>query len=1134
MSVLKFDNADKYFKNFLSSNFNSGYILLQSYLNRFNDHYNKAVNLSPDSPLRNDISQFNETAEFKKGTYYNVKRIHDELVSTRLDRRSDILSITKPSEISNINVDNLMNSKLFYNSKLKSDICKDDIKSSEGNHVNREYDIYQIFQVLDRGGNDIGNRILADLVYLHENLGSDFVGGENDPVLGIISQKSIFTIISGLARTNGFILQQLPNYLNINSAISEENANNSELISEIVNQQFGVHTTTKLLGEDITLGKGENKRVFGGIIGFPGYIFQLGTIHSTLSDQNKISKNNLTDSFCMDIGVDESNNKKSLVENAPKDILNSSLVTSFSVDFGKKNQQMFNNIELDTAQFADTEHSLQAWTEMVNESRKTGQSQNIFPVMEKYMYTCEVSGLGNATIQPLTYFYLRNVPMFSGTYWITNVKHNIVPNNMTTTLKGVRQPIVTKNDSRKTLLKYFKDINKSLRDKVYEQGSTVDENIPLTGTNRIRKVNNNTLYGGVEQLIVGSNNNFYLFDGQSIIGNYITAITNDNTISNSVIGLISYLYNTSKRHTYSNSHFSIINNMVNIVISDLKIRQKYGETLFTDNKIAGSISLSKLFNNNPTPFNVNSEINKLLNDIAHSESKYNELISIEQTSDVYGLRLLSNNKIESVQLQSTINLGSDIKLVDFYLDKNLKYNINTQYHDNFIGYDLPLINIFNVFDGNVINTFDKKYFDNNKYVKFLGCHESNKISFFNLQGLMSNNNNSFIDLSDTPSSNNSNRTFVSNAIREYNNWNNGTLLETDPKALQFLNKYWLASGYQPNDPVNEAWSAAFISYITNSELSSHRHSTYIHKVFKNEIDGWNFYLPQDLDNLEIGDIICLPRGTSTPDINLIRSGEFYRSHADIIVNLNNNSLDYIGGNLGNSVKKIRLNLINNKLPNNYFAVLRKNFNQQSRDIQSIQPSLSSNMLNKYNIAESESVGFKNKVKLVASNIGVHEYDLVRVMYKESAGTFSPSILLGGKDYFEYDKSDKDDKPLGLIQFTNVAVADLNTRFRLNLTKNMLANMDRIRQLDIVQKYYERWNFKPNVTRNVSDLYLATFYPAAIGKPRDFVLGNNDPNSSLNKFRLPITNPAVSRFSNTFIDGKKVLTVDSVIKFVNSE
>jgi hypothetical protein len=43
-------------------------------------------------------------------------------------------------------------------------------------------------------------------------------------------------------------------------------------------------------------------------------------------------------------------------------------------------------------------------------------------------------------IQPTMYFYLKNVPLFRGSYWITEVTHNIKNNNITTSFKGTRIP----------------------------------------------------------------------------------------------------------------------------------------------------------------------------------------------------------------------------------------------------------------------------------------------------------------------------------------------------------------------------------------------------------------------------------------------------------------------------------------------------------------------------------------------------------------------------------------------------------------------------------------------------------------------------------------------------------------------
>jgi hypothetical protein len=83
--------------------------------------------------------------------------------------------------------------------------------------------------------------------------------------------------------------------------------------------------------------------------------------------------------------------------------------------------------------------------------------QNLFNVYQKRSYSCEVEMLGCALIQPMMYFQLNNIPMFRGLYLIIKVSHNIKPNGMTTTFKGVRvkrtkTPLLTASDVLMTLL----------------------------------------------------------------------------------------------------------------------------------------------------------------------------------------------------------------------------------------------------------------------------------------------------------------------------------------------------------------------------------------------------------------------------------------------------------------------------------------------------------------------------------------------------------------------------------------------------------------------------------------------------------------------------------------------------------
>jgi soluble lytic murein transglycosylase-like protein len=70
--------------------------------------------------------------------------------------------------------------------------------------------------------------------------------------------------------------------------------------------------------------------------------------------------------------------------------------------------------------------------------------------------------------------------------------------------------------------------------------------------------------------------------------------------------------------------------------------------------------------------------------------------------------------------------------------------------------------------------------------------------------------------------------------------------------------------------------------------------------------------------------------------------------------------------------------------------------------------------------------------------------------------------------------------VGLIQFMPATAQELGT------TTNDLLNMDYNTQLKFVYRYLSRYAKKINT---ITDLYLAVFYPYAIGKPLNFILGS---------------------------------------------
>ena len=109
--------------------------------------------------------------------------------------------------------------------------------------------------------------------------------------------------------------------------------------------------------------------------------------------------------------------------------------------------------------------------------------------------------------------------------------------------------------------------------------------------------------------------------------------------------------------------------------------------------------------------------------------------------------------------------------------------------------------------------------------------------------------------------------------------------------------------------------------------------------------------------------------------------------------------------------------------------------------------------------------FQAKAQQVANNLGVSLEDLIGIMNHESGlNPAIPNPYTGA---------------VGLIQFMP------NTAKSLGTSIDALKNMSAIEQLDYVEKFYKPVAGK---AKDIGDLYMYTFLPAAVGKPDDFVLG----------------------------------------------
>lgn len=126
---------------------------------------------------------------------------------------------------------------------------------------------------------------------------------------------------------------------------------------------------------------------------------------------------------------------------------NGDKIPAFGVSYGKQYQNYFADVSLDMANSMVTEQSIKALFEIAGAHNENGGEsgvdylpvgQDLYTIYTNNSYTCNVTMLGCAWVQPLMYFTLLNIPMWRGTYRVYQVKHNLRPGNMETTFTGCR------------------------------------------------------------------------------------------------------------------------------------------------------------------------------------------------------------------------------------------------------------------------------------------------------------------------------------------------------------------------------------------------------------------------------------------------------------------------------------------------------------------------------------------------------------------------------------------------------------------------------------------------------------------------------------------------------------------------
>ncbi|MEO0688971.1 MAG: DUF2272 domain-containing protein [Pseudomonadota bacterium] len=165
---------------------------------------------------------------------------------------------------------------------------------------------------------------------------------------------------------------------------------------------------------------------------------------------------------------------------------------------------------------------------------------------------------------------------------------------------------------------------------------------------------------------------------------------------------------------------------------------------------------------------------------------------------------------------------------------------------------------------------------------------------------------------------------VNEAMREWRRWARGgrRMTEREPAARPIVQEYWRVGGgrsvslsdlasasWQSDNP----WSAAFISYCMREAGAGSAfryawaHWKYVAKGKRNRLTNnrstpfWTYRTTEA--PVMLGDLVCNERSGSGVTYDNVDSGRGFKSHCDIVVEINGNTAKVVGGNKRHSVRE---------------------------------------------------------------------------------------------------------------------------------------------------------------------------------------------------------------------------------------
>lgn len=305
-------------------------------------------------------------------------------------------------------------------------------------------DLYNSFKSFNdkwTAGNSIGQRLLLEEFLFLDKANRD-IGDKYylniSKILPLLDPKNanidLYSAISTLISGTELDMRPLPTYINFYGVDANNKTSKTLPSKKIAKNLFG--TFLEVDYQEST----------------PKIVVQYVGNTSKRPDMSDSKPNKFNDDS---FEIFSPNNNPIIVNNVDNLSINelnkSNKAVAFEVSFGDQNQGIFKGLQLDQNTGKETNESMIALENLSRSSSGAGAYNvdiSLFDIYRTRSYKCEVTCMGNVMIQPTMYFYLKNVPMFKGSYWISEVSHSIKGNNIVTTFSGLRMPLTSLPDPK--------------------------------------------------------------------------------------------------------------------------------------------------------------------------------------------------------------------------------------------------------------------------------------------------------------------------------------------------------------------------------------------------------------------------------------------------------------------------------------------------------------------------------------------------------------------------------------------------------------------------------------------------------------------------------------------------------------